>query len=131
MQQDLLTPLGDTRGFGQAEQLLQAHGEDRWRFAVVQADVRPRRHAQVHRRPFIQTLRQRPGQQIAQHRRQVELGKMAQAGNLAQVGLQPIRQACQQSLVAQVRPFACTVGCQIKLAQQGNPRLPLTQLGRP
>ncbi|MNH08600.1 hypothetical protein D3C79_680220 [compost metagenome] len=56
---------------------------------------------------------------------------MAQAGNLAQVGLQPVRQACQQGLVAQVRPFACAVGGQIKLAQQGNPRLPLTQLGRP
>ncbi|MNO74166.1 hypothetical protein D3C76_651580 [compost metagenome] len=56
---------------------------------------------------------------------------MAQARDLAQVGLQPIFQAGQQRFVAQIRPLALPVLLQVQLAQQGHPRLPLAQLWRP
>ena len=85
----------------------------------------------MHRRPFVEALRQRPGQQVAQDRGEVEVGEVAEAGDLAQVGLQPVRQGCQQGLVAEVRPFAGAALGQVELPQQGNPRLPLAQLRGP
>ncbi|MNO55021.1 hypothetical protein D3C76_455040 [compost metagenome] len=131
MQLDLLAAIGDAWSVGQAEQLLQAHREDRRVFAVIKADVRAGRYRQVRGGLLLQTLRQRPGQQVAQHRRQVQCGEMAEARHLAQVGLQPVFQAGEQGLVSQVGPFAVAVLGQVQLTQQGHARLPLPQLGGP
>ncbi|MNH30593.1 hypothetical protein D3C79_908970 [compost metagenome] len=131
MQLDLLATLGDARRVSQAEQLLQAHGEDRRVFTVVEADTGARRHSQVRGRPFVQALGQRPGQQITQDRRQVQGGEMAQPGHFAQIRLQPVFQAGKQRLIAQVGPLAVAVFFQVELAQQRYSRLPLAQLWRP
>ena len=77
---------GDARRGGQTEQLLQAHGEHRRVFRVVDGDARAGRHAQRARRQLVEALRQRPGQQRLQDRRQVEIGEVAEAVDLAQEG---------------------------------------------
>ncbi|MNI68610.1 hypothetical protein D3C73_1243170 [compost metagenome] len=50
---------------------------------------------------------------------------MAQAGDFAQIRLQPVFQAGKQRLIAQVGPLAVAVFFQVKLAQQRYSRLPL------
>ena len=115
MQLHLLTALGNTRSIGKAEEFLQTHGENRWVFTVVQANVRAGGHRQMRRCPFVQALGQWPRQQIAQDRGQIQGGEMAQPRDLAQVWLQPVFQGRQQRFVPQVRPFALPLFVQIKL----------------
>ena len=63
MQLDALTATGDARSVGEAEQLLEAHRENRHLVAVVEADARAGGHFQRTRRQLVEALRQRPGQQ--------------------------------------------------------------------
>ncbi|MNN39466.1 hypothetical protein D3C81_1535050 [compost metagenome] len=63
--------------------------------------------------------------------RQVEIGEVTEPGNLAQIRHQPVLQTLEQRRVTDIRPLALALGGEVQLTQQGNPRLPLTQLRGP